>query len=63
MKVTFFLFCAFHCNFKQLEEDGIPLTQALNIMDKAKDKIASVPGSKGQMKINDFIAKNPGLSF
>jgi len=65
IKVTFFLFCPFHCNFKQLEEDGLPLIQALNIMEKAKDKIASIPGSKGlqlQMKINDVIAKDPWLS-
>jgi len=56
IKVTFFLFCPFHCNFKQLEEDGLPLIQALNIMEKLMShKLLHVLLTAGFPSINEKI--------
>jgi len=48
----------------KLEEAGLPLADALSILEKAKEKINNVPGSTGlllQGKLDSVLQKNPGL--
>ena len=48
----------------KLEEAGLPLADALSILEKAKEKINNVPGSTGlllQGKLDSVLQNNPGL--
>jgi hypothetical protein len=48
-----------------LEEAGLPLADALKIVENAKMKINSIPGSTGRLlqeKLFSVLEKNPGLS-
>jgi len=48
----------------KLEEDGLPLVNALKILEECKEKINAIPGSKGlllQGKLHSVLHKNPGL--
>ena len=48
----------------QLEEAGLPLTESLAIVEKARKKINSIPGQKGKIfkeKIDQVLKKNGGL--
>jgi len=50
---------------KQLEKAGLPLTQALEILEEVKSKVNSIPGIKGELfqnKLRSVLEKNPGLS-
>ncbi len=52
-------------SIKQLEEAGLPLTQALAILEGVKVKVSTIPGTKGKVfqdKLKNVLEKNPGLS-
>jgi hypothetical protein len=48
----------------QLEEAGLPLTNAVNIVKEVKTKIECIPGQKGQIfkdKLSSVLQKNAGF--
>eukprot|EP00095_Tigriopus_kingsejongensis_P008149 maker-scaffold196_size269943-snap-gene-1.31 protein:Tk08149 transcript:maker-scaffold196_size269943-snap-gene-1.31-mRNA-1 annotation:"PREDICTED: uncharacterized protein LOC100906479" len=49
---------------KRLEKAGLPLAEALAILDDAKLRIETIPGTKGQLlqqKITNVLRRNPGM--
>ena len=72
-KDSLFLGLAFiHCHLAflpstipRLEKSGLPLTEALSLMDSASSKISGIPGTISaalQAKMCSVLAKNPALN-
>ncbi len=53
-------------SIQQLEDAGLTLTDALGIVEDAKNKIDSIPGPKGvffKAKMDAVLKKNTALKF